>query len=130
MEIVIGLREKPLGHKAKITDIKAVVADFLGHKEDSLTVYLSYIGYDFAVSLPVKRYGTEEFLAKVKVEAEYALSEISQAIRFAIADLNDLEKEYLRRMPERQKELDIIADKIKSKIGLAEEVNTVEGGKV
>ena len=114
-----------MGHKYQITDIEAIIASFLKPKEDTIKVYLreSVVGrpgYCFAVSLPMLKYGGDEFLAKVAVKAEDVLSELKQAVRFAIAELNEPEKEYLRRIPGRQKELDALVDEIKSKIGLSE----------
>lgn len=108
MEITI------MGHKAKIFDVKAWQTS-LWNRGDFLTVGLRFneavVGiHGFSVRLPVKKYGKEEFLAKVKAEAEDGLSEL--------LELDEEERERWMRGQERQEELDAIVDEIKSEIGL------------
>ena len=102
-------------YHAEIDSVSSRQADEIWYKEDFLMVSLSFnepieglLG--FAVRLPVKRYGKEEFLVKVKAEAEDGLSEL--------LELDEEERERWMRGQERQEELDALVDEIKSEIGL------------
>lgn len=104
-----------MGRAVKIMDVKAVQAGFIWPRQDLLMMYLSCseVGqpaFGFVVHLPVKRYGKEEFLAKVKAEAEDGLSEL--------LELDEEERERWMRGQERQEELDALVDEIKDEIGL------------
>lgn len=104
-----------LGHKAEIDFVSARQADELWYKEDFLLVTLRFeeaveSTLGFAVHLPVKRYGREEFLAKVKAEAEITLPLLLDGVRETGA-----KRKYSQ---EKQEELDGIVDEIKDAIGL------------
>lgn len=99
----------------KIDSVSSRQADGIWYKEDFLMVSLSFdeaveslLG--FAVHLPVKRYGREEFLAKVKAEAEDILPKLLERDRE--------EREKRKREQEKQEALDAIVNEIKSEVGL------------
>lgn len=102
-------------YQAEIESVSARQADGIWYKEDFIMVSLrleeaveSTLG--FAVRLPVKRYGKEEFLAKVKAEAEVTLPQLLEQGR--------QEAEKRRYSQEKQKVLDDVVDEIKDMIGL------------
>lgn len=104
-----------MGHKAKIDSVSARQADGIWYKEDFLMVSLSFeeavdsiLG--FAVRLPVKRYGKDEFIARVKAEAEDTVPKLLQKHRE--------EKEKRDREQQKQEALDMVVGEIKSEIGL------------
>jgi len=106
-----------MGHKAKIDYVSARLADGIWNKEDFLMVSISFdeavdsiLG--FAVKLPAKRYGKNEFLIAVKAEAENELPKILER--------NREERERRKREQERQQALDAVVNEIKSEIGLPE----------
>jgi len=110
-----GIEIEIMGHKAKIDFVSARQADGIWYKEDFLMVSLTFeeaveglLG--FAVNLPVKRYGKDEFLARVKAEAEVKLPQILEKHR--------QEHEKHKRGKEKQEALDLVVGEIKSEIGL------------
>lgn len=112
-----GIEIEFCGHKAKIDYVSARQADGIWYKEDFLMVSLSFdeaiegtLG--FAVQLPVKRYGKDEFIARVKAEAELTLPKLLERHR--------QESEKRRREQEKQEVLDLVVGEIKSEIGLPE----------
>ncbi|GAH23487.1 unnamed protein product, partial [marine sediment metagenome] len=64
----------------------------------------------FAVNLPVKRYEKDEFIARVKAEAENTLPKL--------LDKHRQEKDKRKREQEKQEGLDLVVGEIKSYIGL------------
>ena len=112
-----GIEIEILGHKAKIDYVSARQADGVWHKEDFLMVSLTFdesveSTLGFAVHLPVKRYGKDEFIARVKAEAEDTLPKLLEKHR--------QESEKRKREQEKQEALDLVAGEIKSEIGLPE----------
>ncbi len=107
-----------MGRAVKITDVKAIQKGFLRPAFDCFMVYLSTsspyeVGppdYIFAVSVPAGRYGKEEFLAEVTIEAEDVIAEL--------AEIDTSANERRRQILKRQEELDALVDEIKSEIGL------------
>lgn len=102
------------GHKAKIDYIKGEPSD-VWTKRDRLCVRLSFDHavesvLAFPVYLPVKLYERDEFLEAVRREGEKRFEEISKRDKAK-------EKEY-KAKEEKQKALDVIAEQIKSAIGL------------
>ena len=114
-----GIEIEVMGHKAKIDYVSARQADGIWYKEDFLMVSLSFdeaiegiLG--FAVQLPVKRYDKDEFIAKVKTEAEATLPKLLEKHR------QEGEKRKRKREQEKQEALDLVVGAIKSEIGLPE----------
>ena len=110
-----GIEIEICGHKAKIDSVSARQADGIWYKEDFLMVGISFdeaveSTLGFAVRLPVKRYGGEEFLAKVKAAAEDTLPKLLER--------HGQEREKRRREQEKQEALDAVVDEIKSETGL------------
>jgi len=110
-----GIEIEIMGHKAVIDSVSARQADGIWYKEDFLMVSLSFdeaiesiLG--FAVQLPVKRYGKDEFIAWVKTEAETTLPKLLESHR--------QEREKRRREQAKQEALDLVVGEIKSEIGL------------
>jgi len=110
-----GIEIEIMGHKAKIDFVSARQADGIWYKEDFLMVGISFdeavdgtLG--FAVRLPVKVYGRDEFVALVKEEAEKTLPELLQKHR--------QESDKRKREQEKQEALDLVVGEIKSEIGL------------
>jgi len=106
-----------LGHKAKIDYVSARQADGIWYKEDFLMVSISFdeeiegiLG--FAVQLPVKRYVKDEFMARVKTEAETTLPKLLER--------HGQEREKQKREQEKKEALDLVVGEIKSEIGLSE----------
>jgi len=104
-----------MGHKAKIDSVSDRQADGIWYKEDFLMVGISFeeaVGslLGFGVNLPVKRYGKDEFLAKVKAQAEATLPKLLEKHN------QEIEKQKLRK--EIQEGLDLVVGEIKSEIGL------------
>lgn len=103
------------GYKANIDFVSARQADGIWYKEDFLMVSLTFdesveslLG--FAVTLPVKRYSREEFLAAVKAEAEETLPKLLQKHRE--------ERETQKKRAEKQEALDMVVGEITAEIGL------------
>jgi len=112
-----GIEIEIMGRKAEIDFVSARQADGIWYKEDFLMVSLSFdeaveglLG--FAVNLPVKRYEKDEFIARVKAEAEATLPKLLEKGR--------QEKEKQKRGKERQEALDLVVGEIKSEIGLSD----------
>ena len=110
-----GIEIEIMGHKAKIDSVSARQADGIWYKEDFLMVSLTFeeaVGslLGFAVRLPVKRYGRDEFLAKVEAEAKVTLPKLLEKHR--------QEGEKHKRGKEKQEALDLVVGEIKSEIGL------------
>jgi len=110
-----GIEIEIMGHKAKVDFVSARQADGIWYKEDFLMVSISFdeavegtLG--FAVQLPVKRYEKEEFIARVRAEAEATLPKLLEKWR--------QEREKRRRQQEKQEALDLVVGEIKSEIGL------------
>ncbi|MBA7624747.1 hypothetical protein ES703_32159 [subsurface metagenome] len=110
-----GIEIEILGRKAKIDSVSARQADGIWYKEDFLMVSISFdeaVGstLGFGVNLPVKRYEKDEFIARVKAEAENTLPKLLEKHR--------QEKDKWKREQEKQEALDLVVGEIKSEIGL------------
>ena len=110
-----GIEIEIMGHKTKIDSVSARQADGIWYKEDFLMVGISFgeaVGslLGFAVRLPVKRYEKDEFIARVKAEAENTLPKLLEKHR--------QEREKRRRQQENQEALDLAVGEIKSELGL------------
>lgn len=110
-----GIEIEILGHKAKIDSVSARQADGIWYKEDFLMVGISFAEavestLGFGVHLPVKRYEEDEFIARVKAEAEATLPKLLEKHR--------QERDKRRREQEKQEALDAIVNEIKSEVGL------------
>ena len=110
-----GIPIEVMGHKATIDSVSARQADGRWYKEDFLMVFIDLgDGVEglsgFGITLPVKRYGKDEFIAAVKAEAEKTLPKILENHRAEIAKHP--------RNRERQDTLDMIVEEIKTTVGL------------
>ncbi|MBA7644489.1 hypothetical protein ES703_52233 [subsurface metagenome] len=104
-----------LGHKAQIESVSGRLADPPWWPEDRIQVWLDFekpVGSTLSVgiSLPVKSYTQDEFLAAVRREGEHRLNVIQED--------NRTKRELRESKEQKQKELDKIACEIKSLVGL------------
>ncbi len=110
-----GIPIEVMGHKAKIDSVSARQADGIWYKEDFLMVVISFeeaveSTLGFGVHLPVQRYEKDEFIARVKAEAEATLPKLLEKHRKVCQER--------MREQEKQEALDLVVGEICSEIGL------------
>lgn len=106
-----------LGHKARIDSIDVGEADSVWSKEDCLIIGLVFNMAeadirDFSVYLPVDDYTKEEFLSRIKAEAETTLPDVLKKRS------EEAQKQKDRR--ERRIILNAIVDRLKSEIAFGD----------
>lgn len=102
-----------LGHKAKLSGIRGRLKDGIWRKEDYIEVWFRFeeavdgtLG--FAIELPVRNYGKDQFLEVVRREGEKKLKEILK---------DDAAKGAQQRQEKaRQRDLDSLVSQIESMI--------------
>jgi len=113
MNIEPKIKIEVAGHKAEIGYIRAQVAYSPWYKDDYISVMINLESpinslAGFSIALPVKDYGKEEFISAVIREAEKELPERLRKHRE--------EREEMLQREQRQRSLDSIVEKIKSRL--------------